>query len=108
MIHIHKHSLIFSVLTLVSRCFRWSFREGPTTTLNWTRASSPLSNTPSSEWAYRACWSGVEEQGAKRGEGKDGSGETASQRRKKQDRTFNIRRQPTNPEFKKQPLMQDM
>lgn len=54
MIHIPNCSLIFSVLTLVSRCFRWSFREGPTMPLNCTRAFNPLSNTSSSEWTCDA------------------------------------------------------
>lgn len=56
MIHIHNHSLIFSTLTLVSRCFRWSFREGPTTTLSCTRAFSPLANTSSSMWTCGVSW----------------------------------------------------
>lgn len=44
---------------LVSRCFRWSFREGPTMTLNCTRAFSPLSNTSSSTWTRAAFSTGI-------------------------------------------------
>lgn len=73
MIHIYDHSLIFSVLTLVSRCFRWSFRDGPTTTLNCTSAFNPLSNTSSSEWTCGALMNqGSRDRKGKRGKGKEG------------------------------------
>ena len=81
-IRTHKPSPIFPALTLVSRCFRWSLREGPTTTLNCTRAFNPLSNTSSSTWTWGGLGGSWYTDREEKGKSKDGQGERVSRWRK--------------------------
>lgn len=98
-IRTHKPSPIFPALTLVSRCFRWSLREGPTTTLNCTRAFNPLSNTSSSTWTWGGLGGSWYTDREEKGKSKDGQGERVSRWRKSEHSI--LENDQPNPGFKK-------